>query len=96
MNATVSIICYRQKKIKNDEHPIMIRVAKGGKTKYKSLGISVHPDNWDFQTNRPKLKCPNRERILKTILEKETEYQTLYSLWLCGKFLYPISLLDRQ
>ena len=75
MNATVSIICYRQEKIKNDEHPIMIRVAKGGKTKYKSLGISVHPDNWDFQTNRPKLKCPNRELILKTILEKEVEYQ---------------------
>ena len=41
----------------------------------KSLGLSVHPDHWDFQTNRPKLKCPNRELILKTILEKEAEFQ---------------------
>ena len=53
----------------------MIRVSKNGKTKYKSLGLSVHPDNWDFQTNRPKSKCPNRELILKTILEREAEYQ---------------------
>jgi len=53
----------------------MIRVCKNGKTKYKSLGLSVHPDNWDFQTNRPKPKCPNRELILKIMLEKEVEFQ---------------------
>ena len=39
MNATVNIICYRQKILKNGEHPLMIRVAKGGKRKLKSLGI---------------------------------------------------------
>ena len=75
MNATVNIICYKQKTLKNGEHPLMIRVCKGGKKKYKSLGISVHPDNWDFQTSRPKSKCPNRELILMTILEKEAEFQ---------------------
>jgi len=75
MNATVNVICYKQKTLKNGEHPLMIRVSKGGKKKYKSLGLSVHPDHWDFQTNRPKLKCPNRELILKTILEKEAEFQ---------------------
>ena len=53
----------------------MIRVCKGGKKKFKSLGLSVHPDNWDFQKNRPLPKCPNRELILKTILEREAEYQ---------------------
>jgi len=68
MNATVNIICYRQKTLKNGEHPLMIRVAKDGKRKLKSLGLSVHPDNWDFNTNRPKTKCPNRELILKIIL----------------------------
>jgi len=53
----------------------MIRVAKNSKTKFKSLGISVHPDNWDFQKNRPKNDCPNKELILKIILEKEVEFQ---------------------
>ena len=75
MNATVNIICYKQKTLKNGEHPLMIRVCKNRKAKYKSLGISVHPSHWDFQTNRPKLQCPNRELILKTILEKEVEFQ---------------------
>ena len=53
----------------------MIRVCKNRKTKYKSLGISVLPDHWDFKTNRPKAKCPNRELLLKIILEKEVEFQ---------------------
>jgi site-specific recombinase XerD len=75
MNATVNIICYKQKTLKNGEHPLMIRVCKGGKKKFKSLGLSVNPDHWDFKTNRPKPKCPNRELILKTILEKEAEFQ---------------------
>ena len=75
MNATVNIICYKQKTLKNGEHPLMIRVAKNGKRKLKSLGISIHPDYWDFQRNRPKNNCPNKELILKIILEKEVEYQ---------------------
>jgi len=75
MNATVSIVCYKQKTLKNGEHPLMIRVSKDRKVKYKSLGLSVHPDHWDFKTNRPKAKCPNRELLLKTILEKEAEFQ---------------------
>jgi len=37
--------------------------------------LSVHPDHWDFQNNRPLPKCPNRELILKTILEKEAKFQ---------------------
>ena len=75
MNATVNIVCYKQKTLKNGEHPLMIRVCKNNKKKYKSLGLSVHPNNWDFTTNRPKAKCPNRELILKIILEKEVEFQ---------------------
>ena len=75
MNVTVNIVCYKYKTLSNGENPLMIRVNKNGKTKFKSLGISVHPDNWDFQKNRPLPNCPNRELILKIILEKEAEYQ---------------------
>ena len=75
MNATVNVVCYKSKTLSNGEHPLMIRVSKNQKTKFKSLGISVHPDNWDFQKNRPLPKCPNRELILKTILEREAEFQ---------------------
>jgi hypothetical protein len=76
MNATVNIVCFRGKTLKNGEHPLMIRVSKNRKAKYKSLGFSVHPDHWDFQKSRPKPNCPNKELILKIILEKEAEFQT--------------------
>ena len=75
MNAIVNIICYKQKTLKNGHHPLMIRVTKNGKRKYKSIGLSVHPDHWDFDKNRPKPNCPNKELILKTILEKEAVFQ---------------------
>ena len=71
----VNIICYKSKTLSNGEHPLMIRVCKDGKKKYQSLGISVNPDNWDFQKNRPKPNCPNRDLILKIILDKEAAFQ---------------------
>jgi len=55
----------------------MIRVCKDRKTKYKSLGISVNPIYWDFNKNRPKTNCPNKDYLLKIILDKETEYQKI-------------------
>jgi hypothetical protein len=69
MNAIVNIVCYRQKKLSNGEHPLMIRVTKNGKRKYKSLGLSVHPDHWDFKTNRPNPDKPEpkREKLLPII-----------------------------
>jgi hypothetical protein len=75
MKATVNILLYKSKTLANGEHPLMIRICKDGKKKYQSLGMSVHPDNWDFSRNRPKIDCPNRELILKIILEKEAYYQ---------------------
>ena len=75
MNATVNVICYKSKVLKNGENPLMIRICKDGKRKFQSLGISVNPKHWNFDRNKPKIDCPNRELILKIILQKEIEYQ---------------------
>jgi len=75
MSTTVYVVCYRNKKLSNGNSPLMLRVCKDRKTKYQSLGISVNPNHWDFQKNKPKVNCPNRELILKIILEKEAEFQ---------------------
>ena len=53
MKATVNVICYKSKKLANGEYPLMLRVSKDGKKKYKSLGISVKLRHWDFDKNRP-------------------------------------------
>lgn len=59
----------------NGEHPLMIRVCKDNKKKYRSLGVSVKPEHWDFQKNKPKSTCPHKDLINKIILDKELEFQ---------------------
>lgn len=38
------------------EHPLMLRICKDGKKKYRSLGISVNPKYWDFKKNVLKVR----------------------------------------
>ena len=60
MSATENIVCYKSKKLSNGESSLMISVYKDGKRKYKSLGMSVHPDHWDFQKNNQRMIAPTR------------------------------------
>lgn len=52
----------------------MLRITKDRKRTMKSLGVSVHPSNWDFDRNEPKSKCPNRQLIRQIMLKYESEY----------------------
>lgn len=74
MKIFINIVCYRQKTLANGENPLMIRVSKNRKTKYKSIGISILPQYWDFKQNKPKRNCPNKEMIQKIIHETLNEY----------------------
>ena len=85
MKATVNVLCYKSKTLKNGEHPLMICVCKGGKRKYISLGISVNPNYWDFKKGKPKRNCPNREQINLLIKEQEQKY-----LWWHGGFFWSV------
>jgi site-specific recombinase XerD len=53
----------------------MLRVCKDRKTKYQSLSVSINPTYWDFDKNKPKPNCPNRDYILKIIADKEATFQ---------------------
>lgn len=75
MNASISVICYKYKTLKNGECALMLRIIKDRKTKYQSLGISIPPQFWDFTKNELKPKCPNKDLINKIILDKKAEYQ---------------------
>ena len=43
MKATVNVLCYKSKILKNGEHPLMVCVCKDRKRKYISIGMSVNP-----------------------------------------------------
>lgn len=75
MSTTVNVLCYKSKVLSNGESPLILCICKDRKRKYQSLGISVKTQFWDFQKNKPKTNCPNKELILKIILDKESEYQ---------------------
>jgi len=75
MSTTIKVICYKSKKLSNDEYPLMLRVTKDRKRKYVSLGISVHPKYWDFDKEKPKPNCPNKDLILNIIDKKTIEYR---------------------
>ena len=52
----------------------MLRISKEGRRTMKSLGVSVDPKFWNFDTNQPKPNCPNRALIRQIVLKYETEY----------------------
>lgn len=52
----------------------MIRVCKDRKRKYLSLSISLNPIHWNFEKNKPKRNCPNREQLEKLIADQTTVF----------------------
>lgn len=74
MNATVNVVLFKSKTLANGEHPLMLRICKDNKKKYKSLKISLDAKYWDFDKNSPRRNCPDRHQIQKLIAEKTKEY----------------------
>ncbi len=63
MIVTVNILLFKSKTLVDGSHPLMIRICKDNKKKYKSIGISIQPQFWDFEKNKPRKNCPNRDPI---------------------------------
>lgn len=74
MKATVNVLCYKSKTLKNGEHPLVICMCKERKRKYIGLGMSINPIYWDFKKNKPKRNCPNKDQINNLIREQEQKY----------------------
>lgn len=96
MNATVNVLCYKSKTLSNGENPLMICVSKNGKRTYKSLGISINPIHWDFDKNKPKRNCPDKEQIERLIIEKLKVFnETILDLNATQKEYTSDSLINR-
>jgi len=74
MSTSITVVCYKSKKLSNGNSPLMLRITKDRKLKYLSLGISIETHFWDFEKNKPKANCPNKDLINKVILKKISEY----------------------
>ncbi|HVB03493.1 MAG TPA: site-specific integrase, partial [Chitinophagaceae bacterium] len=75
--ASIKIVLFTSKTLKNGEHPIMLRVTKDRKTKYISLQQSCPTDWWDRAANLPKRKHPLFKELLVKIEKKKLEANKL-------------------
>ena len=73
---TVDVVCYKYKPLKNGELPIKIKVCKDRKTRYINLGVSTKQEFWDFENNRPKDNCPDKEMLESLISNKISEVKS--------------------
>lgn len=72
--ATVAVILYKSKTLKNGEHPLMVRVTQNRRAKYYSLGISCDPKYWNFEKQEPRKNHPDKDVLNAIIAQKKESY----------------------
>ena len=96
MDATVSIVCFKSKKLSNGEYPLMIRITQGKERAYKSLGLSVLDSLWNYNKEEPKRSHPNYEWLLKIVSQEKQKYLNLiFELRALGKSFTPQTLISK-
>ncbi|HYG39753.1 MAG TPA: site-specific integrase [Cytophagales bacterium] len=74
--SSVAIILYKSKKLKNGQHPIMIRIIKDRKPVYKSTGYTSLPEHWDFEKELPNRKHPSYKELSIYIQAKKADAES--------------------
>lgn len=73
MVASVKVLLYRSKTLKNGEHPIVLCVTKERNRKYVSLGFNCKPELWDETNSLPKRKHPLYAELVVAINKAKIE-----------------------
>jgi len=75
--ATVTLLLKENKGNEKGEMPIYLRIIKGRKAKFISLGYKVHPNLWDDTKQRVKKKYPNSGRVNAFLGNKVAEAENV-------------------
>jgi len=71
--ASIKIILYIHKKLKNGMHPIVMKITHKRITKRIYIKQYAKKEEWDFITSRPNRKHPNYKRLTNFIEKKQSE-----------------------
>jgi hypothetical protein len=74
---TIKVTLYKGKLLKNNEHPIVLRIIKNRKQNKISLGISCSLKLWDEKQNLPKKNHPLFREYSILIAKKKLEAERL-------------------
>ena len=75
--ASIDVVLFASKILKNGEHPIMVRLIKDRKAKYISTGESCSKAFWDDKKNLPSKKHPLSKEMVIKIEKVKTEAKRL-------------------
>ena len=75
--ASIDVVLFASKILKNGEHPIMVRLIKDRKAKYISTGESCSKALWDDKKNLPSKKHPLSKEMVIKIEKVKTEAKRL-------------------
>lgn len=70
-SASVKVVFYKHKTLKDGKHPILLQVIKDRKIKRISTGYSASKKEWDFKENKPSAKHPFQTELELVIAEKK-------------------------
>ncbi len=85
-DTTVAVILYKSKELANGEYPLVLRITKNRKRKYKYLSISCPEKLWDAENNRPKRSHPDKRKLDSIIAKTIAGYKDqIYDLEREGK-----------
>jgi site-specific recombinase XerD len=73
--SSIKVLLRTSNKLKNGEHPIVLRIIKERKTKFIFTGLTCAENFWDFKKNRPVSKHPNAKELNIFITKKIYETQ---------------------
>lgn len=74
--ATVKAILWRHKKKKDGTSPIWLRVTKGGRCSYISIGYSIKEEDFSEKDSKVKSSFPNSIRLNNLIAKRISEIQS--------------------
>ena len=75
--ATIDVVLFTSKVLKNGENPIMVRLIKDRKSKYISVGESCSKALWDDKKNLPSKKHPLAKEMAIKIEKTKMEAKRL-------------------
>jgi len=75
--ASITLLLKDNKENENGEKPIYLRIIKGRKAKFISLGLKVHPDLWDEKKMRVKKAYQNSGRVNAFLAQKVAEAENI-------------------
>lgn len=92
-STSIDVILYKSKVLANGEHPLMIRVTRHRKVRYKSLGLSCSPKHWNFAKNELRKSHPEYNELQSYIENKKNEFNKVRTDFIIKEKQYSASSL---